>query len=116
MVAVILVPRAARPARVVDLAPLNDKALQGSAARQNAGLVIAAEAGRRVAPAPVGNVAILDDDIVSAANFDGTDGPRLRGLSGASPLERQPADDDVGRVDNDALVMLVAHVDGRAAA
>src|SRR5262249_53581955 len=71
VVAISLVPGAAGPARVVDLAPLDDEALQGPAPRENAGLVVAAEAGRRVAPAPVGNVAILDDDIVSTAHFDG---------------------------------------------
>src|SRR5262249_34837105 len=116
VVAVLLVPGTARPARVVDFAPLDDEALQSPVARENAGIVVAAEAGRRITPTPVRNVAILDDDIVSAPHFNGADDPPLAGLPSACPLEGQTADHDVGSLNGDAPVMLVAHVDGGATA
>ena len=101
---------------MMQLASLDDESFQPGAARVDGRVHVEPESGRGVEPAPVGDVAILDDDVVAAVDPDGAD--RLPGglAGGAGPLEREAAEDHVGGVDRDALVVLVAHVDGRAPA
>ena len=52
--------------RMVQLAALDDEPLQGRAAREDGRVVVEPEAGLGIEPAPVGDVAVFDDDVVAA--------------------------------------------------
>ena len=84
--------------------------------REDGRVVVEAEAGRGIEPAPVGNVAVFDDDVVAAVDADRADDSFRSVVGRARPVEREAAQDHVGGVDRDARVVLVAHVDRRALA
>ena len=116
VIAELGVPRAAVAGGMVQLAPLDDEAFQALAMREDGCLVVEPEAGLGIEPAPVGDVAALDDNVVATLDTDRAD--RFPGgvLGRPGALERQSADDHVGSVDRDARIVPVADVDRGASA
>ena len=85
-----LVPVAAIEARIVQLAALDDQTLQGGAAREDGRLVVESETRLGIEPAPVGDVAVLDDDVVAALDPDGADRFRAGVVGAPAPLSVKP--------------------------
>lgn len=110
------VPIAAVKGGIVQLAALDDEALQGGAPGINGRLIVITKAGLGIEPAAVQNIAVFDDDVVPASYDDRADWARARICLGAGTFERQTANDDVGGVNRNAVVVLVTHVDRCATA
>lgn len=102
-------------ARVMESIPLDDHAREGFRARVNSRVAIHAPplgaraqcTGIGVEPAPAGNIALLDHDIVRILEPDAI---------APGVLDRESAHDDVGAVNLDAVGMLVRDVDCRGPA
>src|SRR5688572_13411830 len=100
---------------MMEAIPLDDDAGEGLGARVDAGVAVhaphlggrAEDAGVGVEPAPAGNVALLDHDVVRVLEPDGVT-PRT--------LDRDAADNDMRAVDLDTVRVLVRDVDCRGLA
>src|SRR5260221_755865 len=109
----VAVPAVGAVAWVVDLVALDDAAVEGGRAHAaDPGLAVHAAlpafgGGGAAGAAPAADVVVLDDDVVRARQD--ADAVDLR------VLQRQAADDDVWRGDEDVVLLIVGDVDGRAA-
>ena len=75
---------------MMQLAALDDQTLQRGAVREDGRVHVEPESGRGIEPAPVRDVAVLDDDVVAALDPDRADRRFASIVSRAAPLSVKP--------------------------